>query len=318
MRLPSALLSLGLGFAAQALPAAVTPYEVGETVFNFNATRLLPGSGSEKYRLYNQAGKIVFVDQWSYWCPNCTAFTGHFKSDLIDYYRARGGRNAHGVEVQFVLMSLDPTTGTAVARSYTDDFDVVLEVGGFSFEHLRFVDNSATRPVFVLINGLAGATDYAAWELMYLLHDGKPDWASTVKDSGGNYTKDKIIPILRELIDSVKPKNELVRIFPSATESTGGWYASPWFGWMNSKSLPWIFHQDQGWIHVSGDSQGIWVYDRALAASGKSGYWYTTPEFYPGIYEPSLGWVYYVQSWSQGQDRWVYRYATATWETWAR
>lgn len=68
-----------------------------------------------------------------------------------------------------------------------------------------------------------------------------------------------------------------------------GWLYVDWLGWVLVQDFPWVYHGEQGhWFYATGSSEGqYWFYDQEW------GWYYTGPSFYPYLYTPDRGWIYY-------------------------
>ena len=90
----------------------------------------------------------------------------------------------------------------------------------------------------------------------------------------------------------------------------GGWDLLSWFGYFNSASAPWIYHQSLGWLCAIGTSTyDIWFWDPAMNA-----FWWTNQEFFPHIYRARDGaFLYYLVGTTNPE--WFYNYNTSRWET---
>lgn len=55
-------------------------------------------------------------------------------------------------------------------------------------------------------------------------------------------------------------------ILPEATTLGGGWSWSPWLGFHWIEALPWVYHNDYGWLYGLGqDDSGFWLYEFNLS-----------------------------------------------------
>jgi hypothetical protein len=64
-----------------------------------------------------------------------------------------------------------------------------------------------------------------------------------------------------------------------------GWRGSPWFGWVNTKDYPWVFHYPAGWIYTLGpDENSCWMWDDT------EGWFWTNQYYWPTIWSKDKGW----------------------------
>jgi len=88
----------------------------------------------------------------------------------------------------------------------------------------------------------------------------------------------------------------------------GGWNFSPYYGYYNDQSFPWIYHDQHGWQYVSFEGRGDmsnWIWDLSL------GWLWISENAYPFIYSANLGWLYYDTS--SFAPRWFFQYDTGMW-----
>lgn len=95
--------------------------------------------------------------------------------------------------------------------------------------------------------------------------------------------------------------------FPDATPEANNWNYTPWFGFFNGESFPWIYHQTLGPMYVTGsDNTALWMYFAPL------GFIFTNKDTYPWFYDPQLdAWLFYDTSIASPQ--WFYNQSTTTW-----
>lgn len=73
--------------------------------------------------------------------------------------------------------------------------------------------------------------------------------------------------------------------FDGAQISNNAWELSEWFGWVNTKDYPWVFHYPAGWIYVNGpDENNCWMWDNA------EGWFWTSQYYWPTIWSKGQGW----------------------------
>jgi len=71
-------------------------------------------------------------------------------------------------------------------------------------------------------------------------------------------------------------------------EMAGGWRESSWFGLYLDHGNGWIYHQIHGYLYLAADgNDGIWAYDQ------ERGWFWSTKEFYPFVYQADKAtWLY--------------------------
>ena len=89
----------------------------------------------------------------------------------------------------------------------------------------------------------------------------------------------------------------------------GNWMWLDWFGYFNTNSAPWIYHEQHGWLYPFGTStDSIVFWDPQISA-----FWWTSRTEYPYVYRFSDGaWLFYEKG-SSG-PRFFYNLITSKWE----
>jgi plastocyanin len=99
-------------------------------------------------------------------------------------------------------------------------------------------------------------------------------------------------------------------LWQNATDLGNGWKWLSWFGYFNTNSPPWIFHQEHGWLYPFGTTtENITFWDPLLNA-----FWWSSQTQYPYLYRFSDGvWLYYQVG--SSNPRWFYNLSTGIWES---
>lgn len=150
---------VGLVFAATlGVPVGMAD-RVGEIAPDFT---LPEWTSRAPVRLYDFEGQIVLLDFFVYWCSHCRASLPEVDTQIQDYYAARNG-NPAGIPVQVLSISVEPSNPaqtTALIQQF--GLDLPLDDGSRSvYSHYSL----GGVPLFVLINGVAGA-DHRQWEIL--------------------------------------------------------------------------------------------------------------------------------------------------------
>jgi hypothetical protein len=100
-------------------------------------------------------------------------------------------------------------------------------------------------------------------------------------------------------------------LFGSAVDLGSGWRWSPWFGYVNTVSSPWFYHQQHGWLYAFGqDVQDLTFWDSEMTA-----FWWTRDDRYPYVYRfDDAEWLWYLRD--SDQPRWFLKLSTGVWEGW--
>ncbi len=91
--------------------------------------------------------------------------------------------------------------------------------------------------------------------------------------------------------------------------TTRGWRESAWFGAFQAEHLPWIYHEDHGWLMLGGDSsvEVLYFYDPVM------GWVYTNRETYPKVYSfTRSSWLLFHEESSETARRY-YDYSPESW-----
>jgi hypothetical protein len=108
-------------------------------------------------------------------------------------------------------------------------------------------------------------------------------------------------------VDSVNVGQDL---WHGAVDLGSGWKWVNWFGYFNTSSDPWIYHEYLGWLYAFGTATDDLVFwDPHMNA-----FWWTSQSQYPYAYRFSDGaWLYYLVG--SANPRWFYNYSSETWES---
>jgi hypothetical protein len=99
-------------------------------------------------------------------------------------------------------------------------------------------------------------------------------------------------------------------LWQDATDVGNGWKWLDWFGYFNTNSNPWIYHQQHGWLYTFGTSTANLIFwDPNMNA-----FWWTSHAQYPFIYGFSDGaWLFYEVG--SSNPRRFYNLSTGKWES---
>ena len=181
-----ALMQLG-EFKAHAL------YQVGQVITNnfyFIARRPFTRPDGTAVpagaRVYIQdfAGRVVFLEWFAVWCPYCVAAAPQVRTNIVDWYAARGG-NPYGVPVLHIAVNQE---ASAVSQASTNNFinqqgfnPVVNDYEGNIINPVRFMFQASGQPIFVVINGVTNSPSHQPWQLLVnYLGYGQTDFNQTL------------------------------------------------------------------------------------------------------------------------------------------
>ncbi len=146
-----------LGFAVNAQVVGV-----GEVAREFEVANR---SDQSPIRLSDYEGHVIVLDFFAWWCGPCRNSSPIVEKDIYQYFKGRDG-NDHGVPVTVLAVNIESDS-----PSRTDQFveEAGLELVGDDFGREawdQFNERSAI-PLFVIISGVNGNSEYAQWEVLY-------------------------------------------------------------------------------------------------------------------------------------------------------
>ena len=163
-RLRRALSCLALGaclLLGQTLVQAQVA-KVGDTAEDFEITNRETG---EPLRLSDYEGHVVVLDFFAWWCGPCRTSSPDVEKKVYQYFKERDG-NKYGVPV--TVMAVNIESGNP---DRTDQFieDAGLELAGDDLNRVAWnqFNEESSIPMFVILNGVAGNSDYEQWEVLY-------------------------------------------------------------------------------------------------------------------------------------------------------
>lgn len=294
MKHPQSLLLLSLLILGPSLAAQT--YRVGDIVDDWTFTDYRTGNSVSLYELGSEGGVLV-LEWFAYWCPFCARAAANVETGIVEYYEARGG-NPHGLPVKHISLNVQ-----GGARTQTDTFINAYNLGTVLEDYSRSFFNlfspSGGQPLFVIINAEENSPTADRWEVLY-----------TRLNYFTNEAPD-ISALMRPVIDSVEPgvaPDPVRSVFANATGPVDGWYESSWLGWFNAEAFPNIFHVEHGFGRVlSAGNDSVFLY------TGRLGWTFSGPAFYPFLYSFETGnWLYYQQG---SNGLWFYDYALGNWRS---
>ena len=243
-----------------------------------------PSLAAQTYRV----GDIV--DDWT--------FTDYRTGNSVSLYELG---SAGGVLVLEWFAFLCPFQGGARPQSDTfiQTFNLGTVLEDYSRSFFNLFSPSGGQPLFVIINAEENSPTADRWEVLY-----------TRLNYFTNEAPD-ISALMRPVIDSVEPgvaPDPVRSVFANATGPVDGWYESSWLGWFNAEAFPNIFHVEHGFGRVlSAGNDSVFLY------TGRLGWTFSGPAFYPFLYSFETGnWLYYQQG---SNGLWFYDYALGNWRS---
>ena len=162
--LRSALSSLALGawlILGHVLGQAQVT-KVGQAAEGFEITNRETG---EPLRLSDYEGHVVVLDFFAWWCGPCRTSSPDVEKNVYLYFKERDG-NKYGVPVTVMAVNIESDN-----PDRTDQFveDAGLELVGDDLNRVAWnqFNEESSIPMFVILNGVAGNSDYEQWEVLY-------------------------------------------------------------------------------------------------------------------------------------------------------
>ena len=136
--------------------------KVGEVAEDFEITNRETG---DPLKLSDYDGHIVVLDFFAWWCGPCRFSSPDLEKNVGQFFHDSDG-NEHGVPVTVIGVNIEEEN-----PDRTDQFvkDAGLgpvgdDLNGVAWKQFR--DNGSI-PLFVIINGVSGNSDYEQWEVLY-------------------------------------------------------------------------------------------------------------------------------------------------------
>ncbi len=136
--------------------------KVGDVVEDFEITNRETG---ELLRLSGYEGHVVVLDFFAWWCGPCRSSSPDVEKNVYQYFEEQGG-NKYGVPVTVIAVNIESGN-----PDRTDQFveDAGLELAGDDLQRVAWnkFNEEGSIPMFVILNGVAGNSDYEQWEVLY-------------------------------------------------------------------------------------------------------------------------------------------------------
>ena len=246
------------------------PFAPGEISPNFT----LADRKGTQVSLYDFSDHVIVLDFFAFWCAPCSVSSPDIERNIQKHYDERGG-TPNGVPVQVISINLEPESPESTdAFAEKADLDLVVHDEEMkTFQRYNLLGDRPSIPLFVIINGVQNSPSHAAWEVLHTQHGMYVLPNQTTAQSFRSVISSVAAP-------SVEPMTN-ANPFLDDPEIGQGWKISPWFGRLNDRHYPWIFHESLEWRFVRparDDHDGIYLYHPG------NGWTYTSPPAFPRVY----------------------------------
>ena len=136
--------------------------KVGQVAEDFEITNRQTG---EPLRLSDYEGHVVVLDFFAWWCGPCRTSSPDVEKKVYLYFKERDG-NKYGVPVTVMAVNIESDN-----PDRTNQFveDAGLGLVGDDLQRVAWnqFNEESSIPMFVILNGVAGNSDYEQWEVLY-------------------------------------------------------------------------------------------------------------------------------------------------------
>lgn len=247
------------------------PFDKGTPSPNFT----LPNRNGEPVHLTDYTGHVIVLDFFAYWCAPCSVSSPDIEKNIQKHYEDAGG-NPHGVPVQVISVNLEAESPEST-DTFIEQADLDLVINDFDQEAWNLYNLLGSRPsipLFVIINGVVDSPTHQPWEVLHSQH--------------GMYllSRQTSAKAFQTVINSVQSRPNIEEPKPNPFQelplSPGGWKLSEWFGSLNDRFYPWIFHEELGWQFVKPSGENG---DPLYFYSPSHGWRFTSPDEFPNAYD---------------------------------
>ena len=135
---------------------------VGEVCRDFEITNR---SDQSPLILSDYEGHVIVLDFFAWWCGPCRNSSPIVERDIYQYFKDQGG-NDHGVPVTVIAVNIESDSPDRTDQ-FVQDAGLELVADDFEREAWNQFNEQNAIPLFVIMNGVNGNSDYEQWEVLY-------------------------------------------------------------------------------------------------------------------------------------------------------